>query len=335
MINKKLRNMKKIVLILLIITKYLSAQDFHLSIYDASPLFLNPAMTGLVDAKYRVHLHYRNQWNVLAIKPFQTSLASFDMPLKKWGVGLQLSNMRAGAGNYNVFQALLSSAYYVPLDKNKFHNLNFGLQAGINQKSVEYKLLTYNNQYVNKDGGYFDQNLPSGENFNKQVFFIHQVNAGILYYYGKQQTRLNPFIGFSAFNITQPKESFFGSSNRLPIRYYLHFGSRINIGELLYIIPKVLIMKQSTASEQTYALDAGYYFKNENFFLLTGLNFRIQDATIAYIGFKKENYTLKIGYDFNTSSLKRISKMRGAFEIAFTYIPLKNKPQTIKNCPRL
>ncbi|GAB4205733.1 MAG: hypothetical protein Fur0023_14860 [Bacteroidia bacterium] len=292
-------------------------------------------MTGLVDAKFRVHAHYRNQWNVVTFKPFQTALISADIPYKKWGWGLQLSNMRAGVGNYNVFQTVFSTAYYVPLDKNKFHNLNFGIQAGFNQKSVEYKLYTFDNQYVNKNGGYFDQSLSSGESFNKQIIFLPQLNAGLLYYYSKQQSRVNPFLGFSAFNLTRPKETFLGSNNLLPMRYYFHFGTRINLGELLYIIPKVLIMKQTTAFEQTYALDAGYYFKNDNFYLLSGLNFRVLDASVAYIGFKKENYTLKLGYDFNTSSLKKVSKMRGAFEISLTYVPLKNKIQTIKNCPRL
>ncbi len=328
--------MKKKIILLCLVVNSIMAQDFHLSIYDAAPLFLNPAMTGLVDAKYRVHLQYRNQWNSVAYKPFQTALASFDMPYKKWGFGLQITNMRAGVGNYNAFQAVLSSAYYIPIDKNKFHNLNFGLQAGFNQKSVEYKLYTFDNQYVNKDGGYFDQTQSSGENFNRQSFIIPQVNAGMLYYYARQQSRFNPFFGISAFNIVQPKETFFDKGNNvLPLRYYAHLGTRINIGELLYIIPKVLIMKQTSAFEQTYALDAGYYFKNDNFYLLAGLNYRVQDASVAYFGFRKDNYIFKFGYDFNTSSLKNVSKMKGAFEISFTYIPGKTKLQTIKNCPRL
>lgn len=327
--------MKKRVITLFLIIKNLVAQDFHLSIYDAAPLFLNPAMTGLVDAKYRVHLHYRNQWNAVTYKPFQTALLSFDMPYKKWGFGTQVSNMRAGIGNYNVFQVILSSAYYIPIDKNKYHNLNLGLQTGFNQKSIEYKLYTFDNQYVNKDGGYFDQSISSGENFNRQSYIIPQVNAGMLYYYTKQQSRLNPFLGFSAFNLTQPKETFFGLSNILPIRYYVHCGSRINISELLYVIPKILIMKQNSASEKTIALDAGYYFKHEHFYLLAGYNFRVQDASIAYFGFRKENYVFKFGYDFNTSSLRTVSKMKGAFEISFTYLSIKKKLQVIKNCPRL
>src|SRR5438067_1142870 len=118
--------MKKIfsyIIIAIIIAGPLRAQDFHLSLYDAAPLFLNPAMTGVIDAKYRVHAQYRNQWNSVAYKPYNTALISADMPKGKWGFGIQIIEMRAGTGNYNVFQGMSSASYTVPLDKKKFHHL--------------------------------------------------------------------------------------------------------------------------------------------------------------------------------------------------------------------
>lgn len=320
---------------LLIVSGLTKGQDFHLSLYDAAPLFLNPAMTGVIDAKYRVHAQYRNQWSSVAYKPFNTALISADMPKGKWGYGIQIINMRAGIGNYNVFQALLSAAYSIPLDKSKFHHLAFGLQGGFTQKSVEYKLYTWDNQYTGADGGSFNTEVPSNENFKRQSQMLPQVNAGVLYFYAKQQSRLNPFLGVSAFNLTKPKETFFDQANYLPMRFYTHAGVRVNISELLFAIPKVLIMSQGKAFEQTYALDAGYFFKNEKFFLLAGFTYRAKDASIAYAGFRKDNYIFKFGYDFNTSSLKTASKTRGAFELSFTYLAGKKKITEIRNCPRL
>lgn len=311
------------------------AQDFHLSLYDAAPLFLNPAMTGLVDGKMRVHGQYRSQWNAVAYKPYTTALVSFDMPKGKWGFGGQISNMRAGIGNYNVFQALGSVAYAVSFDKNRFHNLSIGLQAGFTQKRIEYQVFSFDNQWSNKDGGTFDKSLNNNENFGSQVVFQEAVNAGLLYFYAKQQSRLNPFIGLSAFNLTQPKETFLGGNNRLPMRFYGHAGIRVNVSELLYFIPKVLVYKQANIIQQTYAMDAGYYFKGEKLYALAGYVFRVNDASVAYIGFKKDNYIMKVGYDFNTSTLRGTSKSRGAFEISLTWLGKKYKNQEIKNCPRL
>ncbi len=94
-------------------------------------------------------------------------------------------------------------------------------------------------------------------------------------------------------------------------------------------------MSQGTAFEQTYAFDAGYYFKNDKFFLLAGFTYRAKDASIVYAGFRKDNYIFKFGYDFNTSTLKTASKTRGAFEISFTYLAGKKNLKEVRNCPRL
>lgn len=312
------------------------AQDFHLSMYDAAPIFLNPAMTGLIETKMRAHAHYRTQWSAIAFKPYQTALVSFDMPTKtKWSYGGQISEMRAGLSNYNVLQVLGSVSYAVPLDKERYHNLSLGMHLGVTQKKVEAGALTYDAQWSNLDGGSFDKTAPNNETFQRYVQFQEVVNFGALYYYGKQQSRINPFVGITGFNLTQPRETFFGGNNRLPMRIYLHTGVRVNVNELFYFIPKILVMRQTNNIEQTYAVDAGYYMKGEKFYVLAGYVYRALDANIAYIGLKKDNYIIKIGYDMNTSSLRATSKARGAFEISLTYLGKQKKIQDVKNCPRL
>ena len=311
------------------------AQDFHLSMYDAGPLFLNPAMTGMVDAPWRLHVQYRNQWKAVAFKPYNTALISFDAPVGKWGFGGQITEMRAGIGGYNVFQAVGSAAYNVAVDKKRFHQLAFGLQAGLTQKSVEYNIYTFDSQYTTSNGGSFDKSLASNENLVSKSIYLPQVNAGFMYYLAKQQSRLNPFVGYSAFNLLQPKETFFGGDNKLPVRHYINAGVRFNITELLYVIPKALVMVQKNAYEQTYAVDFGYFMKHDQIYLLAGATYRNMDAGVIYVGARKNNYIAKIGYDINTSSLKDASHQRGAFEISFTYMAKKKKPDVIRNCPRL
>src|SRR5690554_7441943 len=87
------------------------AQDAHLSMYDAAPLFLNPALTGVVDGDFRLHGQYRTQWKSVNYKPYTSYLLSFDMPFKKWGFGVQVNQFRAGQGNYNSLQGLRSEEH--------------------------------------------------------------------------------------------------------------------------------------------------------------------------------------------------------------------------------
>jgi type IX secretion system PorP/SprF family membrane protein len=310
------------------------AQDFHLSQYDAPPLFLNPAMTGMFDGQFRVHAQYRTQWAAVANKPYTTSGISFDMPIKKFGIGLQVMNYRAGAGNYNVTSALLSVAYDVVFDQQKNHHLALGAQGGILQKTFDVNALTFGNQFTSANGGSFDPSISSGETFGNSSFIVPDINAGFLYYYAKEGSRLNPFIGFSASHLTQPTESFMGANNKLPMEYFIHGGIKININEKIQLLPKFLYMKQSNVQEINFSLLVNYFLK-EDTYLIFGPTYRQNDAAIIEAGIKKGKYTARVSYDVNTSPLMTASSYRGAFEISLTYIARKNKPNPLANCPGL
>lgn len=324
-----------LVIINLFIASFVFSQDGHLALYDAAPLSLNPALTGVMDGNYRLHAQYRTQWKAVNFKPYTAILASFDMPIKKWSFGIQLDNFRAGFGNFNVVKGLLSTSYNTPIDAKKNHIISFGVQLGAMQKSVEYQLLSFNNQYNLLNGGDFDKTIVSGENFSAQSVILPVANASGLYYYAKQKARFNPFIGYSAFNLLNSKESLFNQENRLPMRNYLHVGSRVNITEFFYIIPKVLVMQQRTFTEQTYACDFGYFLKRNEVYLLGGLLYRTKDAAVVYGGFKVDGFIFKMGYDINVSSLSRVSTGRGGFELSLTYVNGKREKKNEKICPRL
>lgn len=311
------------------------AQDGHLSMYDAAPISINPALTGIFEGDYRVHAQYRTQWKAVNFKPYTSALISGDMSYKKWGFGLQLNNFRAGQGNFNAFQALFSTAYYVPLNNAKSHVVSFGLQGGFTQKSLEYQLLSFNNQYTYNNGGEFDMTLVSNEQFNARSQVLPMLNAGAVYYFSKPKSRFNPYAGISLFNLLQPKESFLAFDNRLPLRMNIHAGTRINVTELLSISPKILFMHQRKFSEQTYAVEVSKYMKGSDAYLLAGCIFRAKDAFILTAGVKKDQYIFKIGYDFNLSTLVPVSNGRGGFEMAFTYVFKKVQPTEYKICPRL
>lgn len=328
------RVLRAVVLLFLFLPSIMFAQDFQLSQYDAPPLFLNPAMTGMFDGQFRIHGHYRTQWSSVASKPFTTAGVSFDMPVKKFGIGLQVLNYRAGAGAYNVTSALLSVGYDLVFDKENNHHLALGAQGGILQKSLDVSKLTFGNQYMGANGGSFDAGVASGETFSNTAFIVADINAGALYYYAKESARLNPFIGFSVFHLTEPTESFNGASNKLPMRTYVHGGVKINVNEKVQLLPKFLYMQQAGAQAYTASLLLHYFLK-EDTYLIVGPTYRSNDAAIIEAGLKKGRYTARVSYDFNISALKTASNSRGGFEISLTYIARRSKPNPLANCPRL
>ncbi len=325
------------VLIFLAMTGILPAQDFHLSQYDAAPLNLNPSMTGMFDGYYRIHGHYRTQWASIATKPFVTTQIAYDMPFKRFGFGAEIMNYRAGAGGYNVLNFLISAAYDKPLDKKNNHHLAFGLQTGFVQKSFNSDKLTFGSQFDPTNGGGFDTGLPNNELLINKGIFMPDFNIGATYYYCKNQSRLNPYIGFSSFHLTQPKETFYNYENQLKIRYLVHGGCKININEEIQLEPKFFYMKQINDREFTWG-GMGYYFlKASSAFFMVGATVRDRDALIFETGFQKDRYTYRIGYDINTSSLQPVTNGKGGLEVSITYLATREKfkPKPVPNCPRL
>lgn len=72
--------------------------DPHFSQYYAYPLYLNPALTGIINGDYRATAIYRNQWSSID-KPFSTTGVSADMTTrKKLNLGINILNQTAGNG---------------------------------------------------------------------------------------------------------------------------------------------------------------------------------------------------------------------------------------------
>ena len=71
--------MKKILLglgVAIVAVSAVKAQDIHHTQYFASPLTLNPALTGLVRGDVRVAANYRSQWYSVSEHPYTTGVIS-------------------------------------------------------------------------------------------------------------------------------------------------------------------------------------------------------------------------------------------------------------------
>src|SRR6476661_5740168 len=81
------------------------AQDPNFSQFFASPLTLNPALTGKFDGVYRVAINYRNQWPTIN-NAFTTATASVDFGILKnripdfdqFGIGVMGFTDKSGNG---------------------------------------------------------------------------------------------------------------------------------------------------------------------------------------------------------------------------------------------
>jgi type IX secretion system PorP/SprF family membrane protein len=118
----------------------LHAQDTHFSQYNATPLSINPALTGIYDGTFRFTNTYRSQWGGLG-KGYSTVYSSLDFPMGKtkqknhyWGAGLVFNTDKAGEIGYYTTQVQASVAFTTALNEYATHFISFGTQVGLSQK---------------------------------------------------------------------------------------------------------------------------------------------------------------------------------------------------------
>lgn len=348
--------MKKILLIASLFIFALSAksQDIHFSQYYASPLTLNPSLTGLHNGDFRVAANYRGQWFPIATggktAPYHTYQLSYDhsilrKKLKNSGLGLGFSAYadEAGGGSLTT-QALFGSvAYHLALDRFGRHRISVGLQGGIVFKRVFQHDLLFEQQW---DPGLnsFNPFLDNGEDAFGAPIMYPDFNAGMTFS-SMPSKKFAYYVGFALNHIAGPNETFLkNTNNKLGRRYIAHAGASWKAGKYFKILPTALYMLQ-TQTQQINLGSAFEYEFGENVYGFVGGFTRLvgtldnkidNDAIIATVGMEMFNTRLGLSYDFNTSKLRGATKSVGAVEISIVYIHNKKEPGDIdygKFCP--
>ena len=310
--------------------------DPHFTQYYMYPLFLNPALTGVIsEGDIRGSAIYRNQWSNIS-NPFSTVGVSGDMLFdNNWGIGVNLMNQSAGSGGYN------NTDFHVNVANNNIRfgyggsqHLSIGLQLGVINKYFDKSKLQFGDQYIS--------NAFSASNSTTAFSTIQSLSqamfdagAGVAYFDATPDKKVNVYGGFSMAHITQPDDKFTADGSKLPIRYTIHAGARIIASETLMFYPNMIYMLQGNAYEAVPGVHAEMK-ANENTSFLLGANYRVQDAINAFAGIYYKNYAFGLSYDINTSDLNKVSKTVNSFELSLSYIALRNTRTETRyfKCPR-
>lgn len=320
--------MGKLFFILLFSVSLIKAhsQDPHFSQFFASPLTLNPALTGKFDGDVRVMGNYRNQWPTIN-RAFVTTTASIDFPIFRkhiaendtWGVGLMGFSDQSANGALKFNYLSVSTAFHKGLNEDGFQQIGAGFQA------------TYSSMMINvTDLKFEDQLTPFGftgvtsEVFNsstlKRNYF--DLNAGVLYT-GSSSDRNHYYAGISMYHLTRPRQQFTDTGfYLLNPRTTFHAGGYFPVGDVGTLHLSGLYSTQAKAQEAVLggALQLTVSEGDKPVNVYVGSWMRINDALIPYLGLDFGDFRLGATYDVNTSSLKTGSQSRGGIEISLIYV---------------
>lgn len=317
------------------------AQDPNFSQFYASPLSLNPALTGKFDGLLRVSGNYRDQWPAIS-KAFITSTVSADMGIlankiaetDTWGIGLMAMTDKTANGILNSNYFAFSTAYHKALDEDGYNQIGLGFQGAYATKRLDGTRLNFEDE-LDQFGGWTN---PTSEPINNQVLNVNyfDLNAGMLFN-GSSNGTNNYYFGASVYHMNRPKESFTGAVYTLNPRLTLHAGGSFPIAENASLQLSGLHSRQAGAVNTVLGGNVAVQMNQDqevptNVYL--GGWYRLGDAVIPYIGLEFGEFLLGATYDVNISNLKTASQSRGGIEISLIYVKRRSDGRKGVPCPK-
>jgi len=312
------------------------AQDIHFAMYDAVPMLVNPATTGVFAGDHRGVINYRNQWASIG-KAYTTYSVNIDGGLfkHKWkngflGAGIGVYKDVAGESQLGSTKVNLSLSSIVYLDEK--NSAAVGLMGSWAQNSINPGNLRWDAQF---DGQQYNATLSSNENFTFENANYFDFSAGALWSYGTKMRTLSSHdetaikAGFAFYHVTRPSQQIrFGELDKLYSKWAFHTESYIGIANSrLALVPKLLVYIQGPAREFQLGAMARYLLRDESIYtgllkemaISMGGYYRIGDAFIPSVDPSVElevaSFALGFSYDINLSGLTYASHGNGGPEI--------------------
>ena len=329
--NQDKKNMQRRILvlvfsILLIFGSKVIAQDAHFSQFFANPIYLNPAFAG-TNICPRITLNFRDQWPSIP-STYMTYTGTYDQHFDKinGGIGVLLLGDREGKGTINTYSAHFMYSFRVKMSK-KFE-LRLALQAGYQQKSLDWDRLIFPDMIDAKYGFVYVSQEPTPSTLTSHIF---DMAAGFVGY------SEHFYFGAAAHHITNPPERFITESvTKLPVKWTGHFGAYIDLKRKskkersfgdISISPNIIYQQQA----KFYYLNTGFYL---NFYPFTvGLwlrnNFMKEkwgDAVIFSAGIQYDFIRVGYSYDITLGDLSNPSS--GSHEASIQF--LLRCPESVK-----
>ena len=307
--------MKKIynLIIVLVFSQSVFAQDMHFSQWEASGFYLNPASVGL-NENHAMSLgaFYRSQWAAIP-SAFRSFGTNFTQNKKAFSWSLGVAQQDAGAASYKTSMAQLALAYRKQLSNQQI--LAVGISGGMAQQGFNPSNLQFDKQYSSTSG--FDNSANSGENFEQTTITMPDLNAGISWSLPINSSKAsNLTLGLAASHINQAKAGFFEAETvQLSIKKIAYAKLNLPLNNSLQVSPSIFFAQQSPAQEIVFGADVSKKLSS-GYTVHGGVANRMKDAWILKAAVEFNKWIVGLSYDINYSNLRPASAGNGAVELS-------------------
>ncbi len=327
---------------LLLFTWGVSAQDIHYAQAGASPLNLNPALTGMFGGNQRFAANFRRQWATVG-EPYLQVSGAYDLRFtnkkghfKPWSASLLFNHDQAGDAKLSFSQLGLGASYTHRLVPGKKTFLTFGMSGSAIQRSFDPNGLRFDDQYFLKEG--FVGSQATGEFFEATSKWLGEVSTGVNLRILNDSSRTTLDIGAAAFHFNQPQKNFQDQlPTRLDSRFSVYVSSAWQMTKAFDLLFSITGQFQGANRQALLGVGGLYHLSSKRtreLALQLGGYYRAGDAFIPAVALHFQAWQFHFSYDLNTSSLREASLGKGGPEVSVIYI-LKNVPviPVCKTCP--
>lgn len=300
----------------------LYAQDPVLSQYFASPMSLNPALTGKGVSDWRLMGSYRSQGQGDGVQPFTTSVISLEKNLldagskNVLGAGLLVMSDASNGGLLKRNYVTLGISYNNALDAEGKQMLGGGISASFVTRIVDASKFVFQSQF--SSGGY-QPSIAPGDGAAVPSSNYLDINAGL--HYSIQGDRSGFYTGISYFHAGKPYDGvYYDAKYNIDPRMSIQMGYQYRFagnGELQF---SGIYDQQEGTSRVT----AGMMYKlavNGSQLSIRSINLgvwdRFGDAIYPYIGLDGNSWLLGLSYDIPTAQISNSLANLQTFEVSF------------------
>ncbi|MEM8527833.1 MAG: PorP/SprF family type IX secretion system membrane protein [Bacteroidota bacterium] len=334
-----------------------TAQDKHFTQFYATPMNLNPALTGGFNGTYRFSMIYRDQWRQAAGSAFSSFAGALDLRFPVGinqsrardaaAVGLMFDTDRVNSVGFGSTGMHFFGAFHKSLDNRSKQYLSAGIQMGLNQRNINISQLTFEDQFNGSTGytGVTNEVLPTENSFP-----FADMSVGINYSFSPS-SKAGLYVGAAMHHIFEPEISYYFDrrarsselgTDQLYRRYTAHISSKFPVSNRVSLLPRAVASLQGSHIElnggtsarigigefQASAVHFGGWVRP----LSTetgGINL---ETAILMVGFETDNVLFGLSYDLSLSAVQATGTGQGVFEFSIAY--LGNYDNELVLCPK-
>ena len=328
-----------LVAVMLLSAQIVFAQDVHNIQFNAMPMAVNPAFTGMFDGSIRVSSIYQNEFGNNEGLTGITTGVSADFPVyqNQYGdylaAGIQLTQNGAGDGELSNTSGLFSLAYHHFfrlanfIKRHKGCDLAIGLQGSFGNRQfdpVNFFFTDNNNHYYYYPVGYY---YPYSSYIGNSLGYF-MVNSGVSFTQSTGE-QFNYTNGVSGININQPsdpvKEATYadiGLNRALTASFYCTWAinQRFTLKPSIYYLSRGSLKGVIGGSEVQYKIVMNPEHRYGSTSLFLGGYDRTGKIVSITAGVETHAFRFGIGYDYDFSGNNEQAHNAGGIDISLRYV---------------